>query len=331
MDNKAIDAIVTADRIITDLLAVKRGEEVLICTDPETDTRMVNALCAAVLRVGAEYLVAMMPTRTKDQSTTVSKMLESAMEGCDVYIPMTKTSGASAYCNNMAELLEKKKIRECCMVLRDIENYIKGGALADYDALYEEGKVLASVWTNKKLAKITTPSGTNLTAEMISEEPLIECGICREPGRSMAFSDGEVSVGPVEGTMNGTLVLDGPICYFGTPIEPVKMTVEKGKVVSIDSGDPRVVGEFKKLFEEIPGSDNIAEIGIGLNPCSLRNGDFEEEKKARGTVHVAFGNGIIFGQSCDSQVHMDAVLYAPTVTFDNEMIVKGGRIVVLGE
>jgi leucyl aminopeptidase (aminopeptidase T) len=61
------------------------------------------------------------------------------------------------------------------------------------------------------------------------------------------------------------------------------------------------------------------------------NGDFEEEKKARGTVHIALGNGIYYGQSVDSSVHIDAVMYRPTVTFDDELIVKDGKVVILGD
>jgi leucyl aminopeptidase (aminopeptidase T) len=334
MDNKMINAMSTANKIIKELLAVKPEEEVLICIDSESDMRMANAFAAATTEVGAEYTIAMMPTRTKDKSTTVSKTLQKAMEGCDVFIPMTRSSGAPAYHPKMKQLLLDKKIRECCMVLRDIDNYIKGGALANYEEVYADGKELCEIWRNKKKFTMTTPAGTNLTAEMISAEPIIECGVARNPGESMAFSDGEVSVGPVDFTMNGTLVLDGPMCYFGSPIEPVRMTIKDGKVASIDGGDRRVVGEFKKLFATIENSDNIAEIGIGLNPASLQNGDFEEEKKARGTVHIAFGDGTYYGQtdpSSRSQVHIDAVLYAPTVTFDGDLIVEEGKVVVLGD
>ena len=37
-------------------------------------------------------------------------------------------------------------------------------------------------------------------------EPIIECGIARNPGDAMAWSDGEVSLGPVIGTTHGTPV-----------------------------------------------------------------------------------------------------------------------------
>ncbi|MCH4889020.1 leucyl aminopeptidase [Acidaminobacter sp. JC074] len=329
MDNKIIEAILIADRIMGDYLAVQKHEEVLICVDPETDVRMTNAMAAAAQKYGKDYVVVMIPIRDKTTATTIPKTLEKAMEGCDVYVGMTRASGASVYNRKMKELLIEKKIRESSMVLRDIDNYIKGGALADYNAIYEEGKRLADIWRGKKAFSLTTPAGTHLTADMNIMEPIIECGIAREPGQSMAFSDGEVSLGPVEGTMNGVLVIDGPLCYYGLPQKPIKLKIRNGRVSEILDGDPRIIKELESLFATVENSDNIAEIGIGLNPTSLFNGDFEEEKKARGTVHLALGNGIYYGQTIDSQVHIDVVLYSPTVTFDDQLIVKDGKVIVL--
>lgn len=329
MDNKIIEAIIIADKIMGDYLAVQKHEEVLICVDPETDVRMTNAMAAAAQKYGKDYTVVMIPIRDKTSATTIPKTLEMAMEGCDVYIGMTRASGAAVYNRKMKELLMKKQIRESSMVLRDIDNYIKGGALADYNSIYEEGKALANIWRGKKKMILTTPAGTHLTAEMNQMEPIIECGIARNPGESMAFSDGEVSLGPVEGSMNGILVIDGPLCYYGLPHKPIKLEIKAGKVVDIIDGDTRIVKELEHLFETVENSDNIAEIGIGLNPTSLFNGDFEEEKKARGTVHLALGNGIYYGQTVDSQVHIDVVLYSPTVVFDELEIVKDGKVVAL--
>lgn len=329
MDNKAIQAANIAEKIIGSQLAVKSGEEVLIVVDTESDMRMAQAFAAASKNHGADFMIAMMDARTKDKSTTIPKSLESAMSGCDVFIPMTRASGAPAYNQKMKSLLKEKKIRECCMVLRDIDNYIHGGALADYEAVYADGVAMQNKWWHKKFAHVTSPAGTDLTFEMIDMLPIIECGIAREPGLSMAFSDGEVSLGPVEGTMNGTMVIDGPMCYYGLPTSPVKLKIENGRVSEILGGDPKICKELEKLFAEVKNSDNIGEIGIGLNPSSLLNGDFEEEKKARGTIHFALGSGVYYEQKIDSQVHIDMVLYNTTVEFDGETFVKNGNVVIL--
>lgn len=329
MDSKIIQAMGIADKIIGDLLGVKKNEEVLIAIDSESDFRMAEAFAAASKKYAKDYVIAMMPARTKTDGTTVPKALEEAMKGCDVFIPMTKTSGAPAYSMTMKKLLKEKKIRECCMVLREIDNYIHGGALADYEKVYADGVALQKLWHHKKQARITTPAGTDLTFDMIDMLPIIECGVARNPGESMAFSDGEVSLGPAENAMNGILVADGPMCYYGLPTKPIKLEITNGKVTKILDGDPKISTELERLFASVENSENIAEIGIGLNPDSLFNGDFEEEKKARGTVHFALGNGLYYEQTVDSQVHIDMVLYKPTVVFDGITFVKDGKVIII--
>lgn len=330
-NNRIIECMERADYIISNLMGVKPGEEVLVVTDPQTDLSMSNAIAAAALKCGAEYTVAMIPIRGKDKATIFPKAVELAMEGCDVFIGMTTASGAAIYNNRLKELIVEKRLRECSIVLRDVDNFTRGGALADYEKLYEEGKILQGVWRGKKKAHITTPAGTDLYMEMNQIEPIIECGVARNPGDTMAWSDGEVSTGPVIGTTHGKLVVDGPICYYGNPSTPIEMKIEGGKIVDVVGGDPKIVREIKKQIEEIKDSDNIAEIGIGLNPKSLFNGDFEEEKKARSTCHIAMGNGFYYGQPARSTVHIDMVLYKPTITFDDELIVKDGKVICLGD
>lgn len=326
-DNRIIECIERADYLLGNLMAVKPGEEVLIVIDPQTDMRMANALAGAALKCGAEYNVTMMPVRGKDKATIFPKTLELAMEACDVFIGMTTASGAAIYNNKLKELINKKSLRECSICLRNIDNFTRGGALADYEKVYKDGEKLQKVWRGKKKAHITTPAGTDLYMEMNDMEPIIECGIARNPGDAMAWSDGEVSLGPVIGSTNGTLVIDGPICYYGCPTVPVKLKIEKGRIVEVLGGDSKICKEIRKQISEIKDSDNIAEIGIGLNKACLFNGDFEEEKKAYGTCHIAMGNGFYYGQPAKSTVHIDMVQYNPTIAFDGEVIVKDGKVI----
>ncbi len=330
-DNRIIECVERADYILSNLMAVKEGEEVLIVIDPQTDMRMANACAAAALKCGAEYCITMMPIRGKDKATIFPKTLEKAMEACDVFIGMTTSSGAAIYNNRLKELITEKRLREVSIVLRHVDNFTRGGALADYEAVYADGVKLQEIWRGKKMAHITTPAGTDLKMEMNQMEPIIECGIARNPGDAMAWSDGEVSLGPVIGTTEGTLVIDGPICYYGKPTQPVRLKIEKGRIVEVLGGDSNICREIRRQIAEIKDSDNIAEIGIGLNPACMFNGDFEEEKKARGTCHIAMGNGFYYGQPPMSTVHIDMVQYNPTITFDGEIIVKDGRMTCLGE
>ncbi|NBI08987.1 leucyl aminopeptidase, partial [Colidextribacter sp. OB.20] len=68
-DNRIIECVERANYILSNLMAVKPGEEVLIVIDPQTDMRMANAMAAAALNCGAEYGIYMMPIRGKDKAT----------------------------------------------------------------------------------------------------------------------------------------------------------------------------------------------------------------------------------------------------------------------
>ena len=297
---------------------------------------ILQALAAAALNCGAEYGVYMMPIRGKDKATIFPKSLELGMDACDVFVGMTTASGAAIYNNHLKELINQKKLREVSICLRSIDNFTRGGALADYEAVYADGEKLQAIWRGHKMAHITTPAGTDLYMEMNQMEPIIECGIARNPGDAMAWSDGEVSLGPVIDTTHGKLVIDGPICYYGCPTTPVELRIEKGRIVEVVGGDPKICKEIRRQIAEVKDSDNIAEIGLGLNPACMFNGDFEEEKKARGTCHIAMGNGFYYGQPARSTVHIDMVQYNPTVIFDEGtpeevLIVKDGKVVCLGD
>ncbi|MEW5899795.1 MAG: aminopeptidase, partial [Bacillota bacterium] len=322
-----IEASVQARKIIEQLLAVKAGEEVIIVCDTATDMRMAYALAAAVQAVGAEYTICMIPSRNPgDKSTNINKIVESAYQGADVSIGLTRSSGSSIYNQAIWDRLKAKKIRHCSMVMRDMDNWIKGGALADYEALYAEGERLAELWRRGKTIEITSPLGTDLKATIAGEVVYVECGKAHLPGMQMAFSDGEVSQMPNEGSASGRLVIDGPICYIGSHAEPITLEVANGKVYSC-TGEGPAARRLKQILAEVENAANIAEIGIGLNPLSLRNGDFEEEKKARGNVHVALGANVSYGGTVYSPVHMDMVIYDATVRIDGKLIVENGTIV----
>ena len=278
-DNRIIECMERAQYLLGNLMAVKPGEEVLIVVD-QTDERMTQAMAAAALNCGAEYGVYMMPIRGKDKATIFPKSLELGMHACDVFVGMTTASGAAIYNNHLKELINQKKLREVSICLRSIDNFTRGGALADYEAVYADGEKLD--------------------------------------------------------TTHGKLVIDGPICYYGCPTTPVELRIEKGRIVEVVGGDPKICKEIRRQIAEVKDSDNIAEIGLGLNPACMFNGDFEEEKKARGTCHIAMGNGFYYGQPARSTVHIDMVQYNPTVIFDEGtpeevLIVKDGKVVCLGD
>ena len=319
------DVACSANLIVRRLLAVKPGEQVALVCDPQSEMSMVYALAEATESLGAEYTILVMPTRGTARKNDLPPPIERALEAADCLIGLTGSCGAPTYSRAVKHLFDKKQLRAISMVMRSLENYTKGGALADYDALLVDGNRLAAIWREAEHIHITSPAGTNLSAPIGGEAVMVECGFATEPGQEAAFSDGEVSQMPRAGAAEGVVVVDGPIAHIGVPDTPITLRVTAGRVTSVEGGSPQAT-ELKQIVQTIRDADNIAEIGIGLNPACRRNGDFEEEKKARGLVHVAIGDNIFYGGQVESPVHMDMVIYQPTVLLDDRTVVNAGSV-----
>ena len=63
---------------------------------------------------------------------------------------------------------------------------------------------------------------------------------------------------------------------------------------------------------------NLAEVSIGLNPCSRPGGSALELEGIVGGAHVALGNNVAYGGSVDARSHIDCVLLGATLALDGE-------------
>lgn len=328
MNNKVIDAIKSADMIVRELLAIRAGEEVVLVADPETDMEMVQAISGISQAVGAECTIAIMPSRPVEESLRMTKFIEQGLEAADVIVGMTKASGAACWSPTISRLRREKRLRFLSMVLRDLEIWTKGGATANYHEILAAGQRLQAAWSTGKEIHLTSPKGTDLRAKIDGAPPFIEAGFATQPGTTAAFSDGEVSQGPVEGSAEGIVVVDGPIAHIDLPASPLRLEIEKGRVVKIE-GDERGARELRDIVENVKDADNFAEIGIGLNPKCRQNGEFEEEKKRLGNVHIAVGrNTGGYGGTIGCMVHLDMVIYDATVRTDKDVLLQDGRLCI---
>ncbi|MDP0506907.1 MAG: aminopeptidase [Fusobacterium sp. JB019] len=331
MDSKLIDLQSVCNKIISFNLGVKKEEEVLIVADTGTDMRISNALAASVQSIGAEFTIAIMPTRKANSKKALrtTNAIAKAAEAVDVLITISKGS-APAFDSRLVDLLFKEKsLRTCYINGREIDTYLKGGALADYEAIYKDGLKLKEEWDKRKTFELKSASGSFIKGELGEYPTLLGCGVAREKGTDMAFSDGEVSLTPNDNSVNGVLVIDGPIQTLGMPSKPIKLTIKNSRVISVDSGDSSIVAKLKNVFETVENSNYIAELAIGLNPCCLKEGDFIEEKKAYGNSHMALGDNTYFGGDIKSGIHWDVIIRNPTITMDEIEFVQEGIVTIL--
>lgn len=317
-----------AELVVRSLLALKAGEQLAVVVDAHTDMEMLHALSDVASEDGAEVTVLTMPFRETARKNDLGPVIEKALEGADALIGLTGSSGAPSYAGAVTRLCAEKRLRYLSMVMRSLAHFTGGGALADHGALQAEGERLAERWRRARKIHVTTPTGTDLRAVIEGEKLVVSCGLADRPGARAAFADGEVSQMPKEGTADGRIVVDGPVAHLGAG-DSFHLAVKAGKVLAVGGAGARATA-LRKILGSVPNAANLAEVGIGLNPECRRNGDFEEEKKARGLVHVALGDNVFFGGTVKCGVHMDMVLYEPTVKLDGQMVVDDGRLVAPG-
>jgi leucyl aminopeptidase (aminopeptidase T) len=136
----------------------------------------------------------------------------------------------------------------------------------------------------------------------------------------------EFNWAPVEGSVNGRIVIDG--ITEATPLlhvvsEPVTWTVVGDRVVDVEGGQD--AEDFRAVMAVDAGSSLIGELGIGGNPRAIFG--TETEKARLGTVHFGIGQNDEYpGGKIVSTVHVDGVVRNARVEVDGRPLIAGGRL-----
>ena len=311
----------TARRVVADYLAVKADERLVIVVDTRTDDEIPEALARAALDLGAEPVVVTIGPRSRSGAEPPAPAA-AAMAAADVVVCAASTS---LYHTAAKAAAQRAGVRGDFNAPYRAEAWANGAMTADFVAIRERAERLAALWRGTREVRVTSPAGTDLRATVAGREPVAWLtGICRNPGEVSALPGGEVSLPPVEGTAEGTVVWERVASDLGALETPVRITVRGGRAVGIDGGVS--AGRLRDIVASVRDADNIGEIGIGLNPAARIADEITEAKKAFGTVHIALGDSANeYGGLVESDVHLDGLVMTPTVEFDGRPIIVDGR------
>lgn len=168
--------------------------------------------------------------------------------------------------------------------------------------------------------------------------PVASDGVIRE-GSWGNVPSGETYIAPVEGTAEGSVVIDGSLPGLViAPGEEIVLHFAAGRLVAIEPDD-RPAARWLRATQidraEAAGDGNwrnLAEIGIGVNPAVTRlTGTMLFDEKSAGTVHIALGSNTFMGGRVASAIHCDMVIRRPTVRIDGRPVVARGLITVVEE
>lgn len=313
-----------ARKIASTCLDVKKGEKVLIITDPGVSFRIGEALFAAVEECCAvpSILFVQPPAHPGGDPNEFACKL---MAESDVII--TPTSKTLFHCP-AAKRARAAGARLASLSEIDEDVFTHGAIEADFAAHLPLVEEVARRYTEGKNIRYTTPAGTDITASIEGRAAVANSSICRDPGDAQGIPDIEVYIAPVEGTANGRLVIDASCSTVGKIESPIVLTVENGAVTSIEGGEE--AEKLRATLERVndPSAYNLAEMAVGLNPNARITGKIIEDEGKYGTCHCAVGSNLNFGGVNDAPVHIDMVQWHPTIIIDGEAIFRDGESLV---
>lgn len=286
--------------VICDCLGVASGEEVLVVCNPATQ-ELGERMQREAQRVGADATLAIITERSS-HAAEPPPPVAAAMVTSDVVLAPTVQSLSHTAARKAAS---EAGVRIATLpgVTAEMLTRVMGADMAE---LRRRGSAVAAALDRGKEARVTCAHGSDLRLGLEGRRAIPDAGELTGPGAFGNLPCGEGFVAPLEGTGEGTLVVDGSIAGVGQLDSPVTLTVRAGHLTEATGTAGAVL--FELLTAHGPDGTNVAELGIGTNEKAILTGNVLEDEKILGTAHVAFGASAAIGGTVQVPVHLDCVV-----------------------
>ena len=318
--NKLVQA---AEIALGDCMALKTDETLLVLTD-DTTIDIGTVLFGVGKKMSRESILVVMPEREVNGQEPPDEIAE-MMTKYDVVIcptrkSLTHTNARRNACKAGARVATMPGISKEVMI-RTLK--------ADYHKIAERTYRLTQILDEADQVHVSTTLGTDVTIPVQGIKAISSTGLVTEKGSFGNLPSGESYLMPAEGKTNGVLIVDGSFAGVGKIVEkPIRITIEDGFATKIEGGSEatRLDNLLKPLGKK---AYNTAELGIGTNDQAKITGEILEDEKVMGTVHIALGNNLSMGGTCDVGIHLDGVILEPTVKIDGRKIMDKGKLIGL--
>ncbi len=312
--------------ILDQCLALKRGEQLLVITD--TNKVHIGELFAlAGEERGAETILLVMTPRGR-HGEELPSIVADAMKAADAIVAPTTfsvnhTSARKRASDAGARLIFFPGCEDAMFTdgSLDVDFVKQAEVIMRLSAAFEAGSTMR-VRSNDGL--------TDFTLSIEGRHAVPQTGICHDPGTISPPPCIETAVSPIEWSTEGVAVIDGAIVPGGEVTEPVRIRLQKGRIVEVDTTgkDGRFLDELLRSYED----ENIyahVELGVGLNPkARIGRGIELEDEGEFGTCHLGIGNGITFGSTIRASGHIDLVIRHPIIEVDGKVVLENREVKV---
>ena len=330
-DEERLHAI--SDMVVQTCMDIRRGENVLIVCDP-TPSEIGQSLHIATQKRTDRVLLIVMP-KSRHHGEEPPSPVAALMRQQQVVIAATKYSLTHT---KAARQALKDGARIATMPGMTFELYTEGGMTADFQDVKRRISNIANVLRRRRIINVKSETGTDVTFEVNWRDwKLDDNGICNRPRMLTNLPAGKVFILPKEGTMNGTIVIDGS--WDSTLIdEPVELIVENGTVIDVKGGSlaATIRQSYGEVAKKLKAKDResvwtIAEFGFGMNPSARLVGNVLEDEKRMGSCYFSIGDNSRLGGSSHAGIHVSGVLAKPTVWLDDTCLTESGEFMAIDD
>ena len=319
----------SAVTVIDTCMDLRRGENVLIVCD-STTTDIGQVLHDAASRRSDRVLLVVMP-KGRHHGDEPPAPVANLMRQQQVVIAPTRYSLTHTRAVRQAI---KDGARVATMPGMTMEMFTEGGMSADFNIIKKNISEMGSVLRSKRILNVKSETGTNVTFEVNWRDwKYDDNGICNRPRMLTNLPAGKIFTMPREGTMNGTIVIDGS--WDSTLVdEPVVLQIENGLVVDVKGGTAaaqirQTFGEAAKRLrsKEQEAVWTIAEFGFGMNPNARLMGSVLEDEKRLGSAYFSIGDNTRLGGTAAVGIQISGVLASPSLWLDETALLEDGTFV----
>lgn len=317
---------------------LKAGEKVVVITDRETGhiaeaiVEVARAICPETV---TSFLLEDFGDRPEDGRNPLELPGEiaEAIKGADVsfFVATGKTGEVGSLRLPLIRIVNAtEKVRHAHMPGISDE-LMRMGMCADYDEVQRISAAVGAIVEGAKSITVTSPAGTEFTAEFSSALNWVICDGVLVPGRGNNLPEGEVFTCPHR--VEGVAVIDGILGdYFSEKYglldeTPVTWEIEDSRVRKVSCARADLKNELEDYMAKDENANRLGEFAIGTNTGLDRLvGNLLQDEKFPG-VHVAVGYPIPHETGADwtSDVHIDGVLKNVTIDVEGQVIMKDGE------
>jgi 2,5-dihydroxypyridine 5,6-dioxygenase len=307
------------------------GELCVIVTDTTYNPILPAAALGAALTLGAETYQMTLPA-TRPLPT---KSLRAAWRDADLL--MVLTPHRLHYRDEVREMLAAGK-----RFLMAVEPWhVLGRLLAD-DGVIRRTKAGGHLLDAAQHIRVTSDAGTDLVLDKRGRRGLALYGAADEPGHLDFWGAGMATTAQMEGSVEGTLVLDvgDVIFHLGRFVErPVTITFREGRAVTFEGGlDAVLLERFLRAYRDPNafmaghmawGTDHRAQWAAQAVQFPEPGAGGLDSESCYGNVQIELGSNcdVAFGGRNETAAHLGLCLQQCSLFLDGRQIIDHGEFV----